>query len=486
MQSEAPREQSERWALSVRNIRKETLVLVLLYPVVLCAGDLMSAYRDFAWLGMDSVALQGLASALPCLLCALFFRAPSMRLTRLCAYAMLLTVPAMAVLPLLFNVYYDALEMIPCLLFHLAYGYCAVAVTYVMMFRLNNAERLAALLIWSLGYGLQTVLRPLADVFLPWGYYALAYSLAGLLSGVLVIVLRCVGTDALAQPWIVGAKARETESASAGHLPIACYAVFLLLILFELFVQLLNGLIGNSMMTNAYASGLGTLVAAAILWAIHRFFQNGGLIAWSLFLAAMTGCVLSLLGRTFAAHSVANALFAAGETFGLVAVMYMVLGIGKSTGRIAFFRGYCGLTFALAAVSPLLTGLNLDALSQSTLVLALAAVAVCLLATVLVAPVLQRALFTAEWADAFRRIDMELARETVELASREEYPDLTPREREVCALLLCGKTMRQIGGELSISPSTVSFHCHGLYQKLGVASRAELFAKFSDRLTLSS
>jgi FixJ family two-component response regulator len=60
---------------------------------------------------------------------------------------------------------------------------------------------------------------------------------------------------------------------------------------------------------------------------------------------------------------------------------------------------------------------------------------------------------------------------------------LTPREREVFALLVHGKPHKQIAFELGISERTVKLHRHQLVQKLKVRSLAEL-AVIAERLGL--
>ena len=53
---------------------------------------------------------------------------------------------------------------------------------------------------------------------------------------------------------------------------------------------------------------------------------------------------------------------------------------------------------------------------------------------------------------------------------------LTPREREVLALLADGRTNRQIAETLFISPKTASVHVSNILAKLGVANRGEAAA----------
>ncbi len=53
---------------------------------------------------------------------------------------------------------------------------------------------------------------------------------------------------------------------------------------------------------------------------------------------------------------------------------------------------------------------------------------------------------------------------------------LTPREREVLAMVADGRTNRQIAEALFISHKTASVHVSNILAKLGVANRAEAAA----------
>jgi len=83
---------------------------------------------------------------------------------------------------------------------------------------------------------------------------------------------------------------------------------------------------------------------------------------------------------------------------------------------------------------------------------------------------------------------IELIRETKENTAQssgrartaEEFDalNLSPREKEVAALLLRGMTMRQVSADLGISESTVHGYCRTLYKRLGINSRTELLVRF--------
>jgi len=52
---------------------------------------------------------------------------------------------------------------------------------------------------------------------------------------------------------------------------------------------------------------------------------------------------------------------------------------------------------------------------------------------------------------------------------------LTKRQKEVLGLVLQGCSNRQISNALSISNSTVKFHCNNLFRHYGANSRYQLF-----------
>ena len=57
---------------------------------------------------------------------------------------------------------------------------------------------------------------------------------------------------------------------------------------------------------------------------------------------------------------------------------------------------------------------------------------------------------------------------------RSSYASLTPREREVMALVVSGLLNKQVGGELSISEITVKAHRGQVMRKMKAESLPEL------------
>lgn len=55
-----------------------------------------------------------------------------------------------------------------------------------------------------------------------------------------------------------------------------------------------------------------------------------------------------------------------------------------------------------------------------------------------------------------------------------KWETLTPREKEVTALVCLGYTNRQAAVRMSVTPETVKFHVHNILEKYGVKSRSQL------------
>ena len=57
--------------------------------------------------------------------------------------------------------------------------------------------------------------------------------------------------------------------------------------------------------------------------------------------------------------------------------------------------------------------------------------------------------------------------------SQQQRVGLSPRHREILALIARGHHNGEIANELELSPNTVKFHIRALYSRLGVRNRVE-------------
>lgn len=62
----------------------------------------------------------------------------------------------------------------------------------------------------------------------------------------------------------------------------------------------------------------------------------------------------------------------------------------------------------------------------------------------------------------------------IELATQKRAAPITPRQREVVALIAAGCSNDEVGARLGISPRTAKAHCDVLRQKLGVQRRRQI------------
>ena len=86
---------------------------------------------------------------------------------------------------------------------------------------------------------------------------------------------------------------------------------------------------------------------------------------------------------------------------------------------------------------------------------------------------------------ALERSRLALARETEMQELRDRYASLTPRERQVMALVASGLMNKQVANELSISEVTVKMHRGSVMRKLGARTVAML-ARMAEALDIDS
>jgi DNA-binding CsgD family transcriptional regulator len=160
----------------------------------------------------------------------------------------------------------------------------------------------------------------------------------------------------------------------------------------------------------------------------------------------------------------------------------MCAGAIKRSKSLRMFRLYCLMFFIEYFVISSLFSLYFIYFDGPYKFLAFGVVLVLVSISLLLMPFMQKKLFDADWTDGFYLRDMEnyvLPFAQTEAIKTENNLDLTPREQEIFTMLLTGKAPKEIAYTLKISYYTVNFHQKNLYRKLGIQSRAELFARYS-------
>jgi DNA-binding CsgD family transcriptional regulator len=62
---------------------------------------------------------------------------------------------------------------------------------------------------------------------------------------------------------------------------------------------------------------------------------------------------------------------------------------------------------------------------------------------------------------------------------------LTPQELQVAMLVADGKTNREVGKQLFLSPKTIEWHLGHVYRKLGISSRGKLLRVLEEQQLIS-
>ncbi len=78
------------------------------------------------------------------------------------------------------------------------------------------------------------------------------------------------------------------------------------------------------------------------------------------------------------------------------------------------------------------------------------------------------------------RSELRASGETLRRRDASATEQLTPQELQIALQVAEGKTNREVGAALFLSPKTIEFHLSGVYRKLGVRSRAELVRRVGE------
>lgn len=164
--------------------------------------------------------------------------------------------------------------------------------------------------------------------------------------------------------------------------------------------------------------------------------------------------------------------FGIAYSIGMVNIYYLAGFIAKKLQNITFYR--VGIILSAACY---FYGYGTVQIFRNTLpVINVLSICVIILFFTL-SPIFMRLFYDGEWIDDSYRQDV-----TFESRLRMKLKDLklSPKETEVCELLLRGYTLRQTAAMLEIAYPTVNTYCTALYRKLNINSRTELTLLFKE------
>jgi len=216
----------------------------------------------------------------------------------------------------------------------------------------------------------------------------------------------------------------------------------------------------------------GIVLGLLLVLLLQKHFKQNLCLMLNLSLALLAaGFVLGLVAETYpAAGRICAVCFGTSYGIGLVNIYYLAGFMAKKFQNITFYR----VGIILSAVY-YFYGFGTVHLFENALPV-ISIVSVCILIVFfMLSPLFVKLLYTGEWIDDSYRQDVTFESR---LRAKLKEKNLTPKETEVCELLLRGYTLRQTAAMLGIAYPTVNTYCTALYRKLDINSRTELTLLF--------
>ena len=451
--------------LSFRNIRRELLPCTLIFPLSVVMGNLRYYDHSAALAGFRSPELTLFLLGLGWLIVGFTPRRFILPFMRAAAAASALLLPFLIAMP----------RGLPWFTLYMAFkffnGLCAACAFFLFCFALNNIERLFGMALIQFYYGFY---------YAAWSVFP-AFHTAGETWGAVTVTAAF-----LAAVLLCGARGPEAAGDSDGKgsgVPL----VIGLHVVFYMIVCMVNYIEWGEHNLSAPAFGLGTFVSVALVVVVQLLIGRSALYLWLMFLALSLLGVGALLYDTPVTLVSGSFAYGLGDGLGYIIICYMCAGAIKRSASLRMFRLYCIVFFAEYFVISGLFSLYFSYFTAPNTFLAFGVVLVLVSASLVLMPFMQRRLFDADWTDGLYLRDILYLRDMeeytlpfarTEALNAQNNLDLTPREEEIFTMLLAGRAPKEIAYTLKISYYTVLFHQKNLYRKLGIQSRAELFARY--------
>ena len=445
--------------LSFSNIRGALLPLVLVFPLSVIVGNLRYFDHSIALAGFQLQVLTFFLLGLGWLILCLTPEKLIIPLLRLSAI-----LSALLALSLIFMPW--GLARYTLYMTGTVFSGISVACAfYIFCFVLNNVERLFGMILIQFFYGLYysswTAFPAIHALGNTWGSLVAALVF-------LVLVFFCR---------IAKHKINTDSDGIGSGVPF----VLALAVVHDMIMRMINYIDWAESGLSIFAFGLGTFVSIGLVIIIQLLKGLNALYIWLLFLVFSLLGLGALLFETPLTFFSGSLIYGLGDSLGYIIIFYICAGAIRRSASLRMFRLYCLVSFIEYFIIAGIFSLYFDYFEAPNNFLAFGVVLVLVSLCFIFLPLIQKKLFEQDWSDGLYLKDMEeysrpLA-ETEEL-NVSEILNLTAREEEIFTMLLSGSAPKEIAYTLKISYDTVNFHQKNLYRKLGIQSRAELFARY--------
>ena len=444
--------------LSLRNIRREFWPVLLVFPLSVIVGDLRYFDLNIAVAGFQSYELMLYPLGFGWLVLTIIPK------TRIIPFLRAAAVICAALLP--FQIFTpDGMGQLALfMIFQFFNGICAACAFYLFCFVLNNVERLFGMALVQFYYGFYyTIWRAfpaVQDLGKTWGG-------AVAMAVYLVVVFAC--------------RTREEIYTGSDGKGSGVPFVIGLDVVYYLIMGMINYIEWMENSVSSLAFGLGAFISVILIFIIQLLNNRSALYIWLLFLAlSLFGLGILIFDSPVARYS-GSFSYGLGDGLGYMIIYYICAGAIKRSKSLKMFRLYCFVFFVQYFLISGIFANAFDGFVWPNHYLAFAVVLVLCSVCFMLIPLMQKKLFEADWTDGLYLRDMaEYSNflSEVKTIDMKDKLNLTEREQEMFTLLLSGKSPKEMAYDLKISYHTVNFHVKNLYRKLGIQSRAELFANF--------
>ena len=459
--------------LTIQNIRWELWPVLLVLPLTVIMGDLRFLDLEINIAGFETYELLMFPLGLGCLVTAFIpkrFIIPALRAA---------VVLSALLLPLEFLFPANEYRFPILMVFHFFNGICEACAFALFCFKLNNVERLSAMILIQFYFGfLFTVCRAFPafqSAMVKWGGIVV-------MAAYLVVVFMCNNRKHEILPdtekgSLTSGLETDGQAGSGG----AVFIISLGVIHFTI-QCLVNYVEWADDIVSSMAFGIGAFASIVLLVFIQLVSNRSALYSWLLFLALTLFALGALIFDSPVTRLPGSFAYGLGEGLGYIIINYLIGGAIKKSKSLKIFRLYCVVTFVeYFFISGVLT-LVFGRFELPNHYLAIGVILFLCSVCFLLMPLMQKKLFETDWTDGIKLQDItEYAGPLAEteIINTKDDLNLTDREREIFTMLLKGVAPKEIAHSLKVSYSTVNFHRNNLYRKLGVQSIHELFARYS-------
>ena len=457
--------------LSLRNIRGGLWPVLLVFPLSVIMGDLRYFDLKIAIAGYQSYELMLFPLGLGWLVLTFIPKKMIVPLLKIAAVLSALLLPFEILMPA--NIY--RLEVF--MAFQFFNGICAACAFSLFCFKLNNVERLFAMIIIQFYYGFYyTIWRAFPAVQAAgktWGSIAV-------MAVYLVVVFACNSRrhEILSD---TGKGTLTPNHLTGGQEGSGAVFVIALDIVYYMIMCMINYVEWAEHSVSSMAFGIGSFISIILIIFIQLLNNRSALYSWLLFLALSLFGLGVLIFDSDVTRLSGSFAYGLGDGLGYIIIYYLCGGVIKKSRSLKMFRFYCLVFFVEYFCISGAFSHAFDRFEWPNYYLAFGVVLVLCSACFLIMPLMQKMLFEADWTDGLHLKDMaEYAQPLAEMEAIniKDNLELTDREQEIFAMLLKNMSPKDIAYTLKISYHTIVFHRTNLYRKLGIQSRSELFAQY--------